>query len=314
MRFRALGKTGLEVSELALGTWGLSGDGYGPIAAADQDAVIDRALALGITLFETADVYGRGEMERKLGERLRERPEARIVTKVGTDRSGSPIIKRFDPAFLRTAFDASRTRLARDVVDVVLLHNPVAKTVADGAATGVLAELKAEGKIRAWGVSAGSLEVAKASIARGADVVSMTYNVMYSADVKSIHDEIAKCGVGLLAHSVLAHGLLCGYWSLHKEFPSGDHRTDRWTPDELRRRISQLPALRSVVGGIVFTMRSAALRYVLANLDVSSAVLGPRSILQLDALVREASKELPYLSEDQLRSLAFRLEQAGVNT
>ena len=70
MRKRPLGSTGISVSELGLGTWGLSGDGYTAVPEVEQDAVIDRALALGVTLFETADSYGKGAMEKKLGERL----------------------------------------------------------------------------------------------------------------------------------------------------------------------------------------------------------------------------------------------------
>ena len=68
MRSRPLGKTGLTVSELTLGTWGLSGDGYGPVLEDEQVAVIERAVALGFTCIETADVYGRGAMEKLLGE------------------------------------------------------------------------------------------------------------------------------------------------------------------------------------------------------------------------------------------------------
>ena len=314
MRFRPLGKTGLSVSELALGTWALSGDAYGPVAATEQDKVIERAHALGITLFETADTYGHGVMEERFGQRLPVSDSVHIVTKLGTDRESSPRKKRFDVQYLRGAFDKSCERLRRDVVDVVLLHNPVVATVERGDATGLLEELKAAGKIRAWGVSVGSVEVAKAALAKGADVLSLAYNAFFSGDLRSLHDDVAKSGVGILAHSVLAHGLLCGYWSLHKEFPVGDHRADRWTPDELRRRVQQLSALRTVVGGVVYTMRSAALRFALSNLDVSSLLLGPKNSIQLDQLVREGTAEPPYLTEDQLGSLAFRLQQSGVKT
>src|SRR5690606_29931763 len=88
MKTRPLGKTGLVVSELALGTWGLSGDAYGPIAEADRDQVIARARAFGITLFDTADTYGRGEMERALGRLLGEDAGAQFVTKIGTELGG----------------------------------------------------------------------------------------------------------------------------------------------------------------------------------------------------------------------------------
>ncbi len=314
MRFRPLGKTGLTVSELALGTWGLSGDGYGPVPESERDAVVERSVALGITLFETADVYGAGSMETCLGERLSSKESVHVATKIGTDRESSPPVKRFDTAYLRAAFDKSRARLKRDVVDVLLLHNPVARTVEGGEATTALAELKASGKIRAWGVSAGSVEVARAAITKGADVISLAHSAVFSGDLRSLHEDVEKSGIGVFSHSVLAHGLLSGYWSLHKEFARGDHRSDRWTPDELRRRVQQLSAIRTLVGGPIYTMRAAALRFVLSNRDVSSILLGPRSSIQLDQLVREGSPELPYLSEDQLKSLAFRLENAGVTS
>ena len=86
MRCRVLGCTGIELSELGLGTWGLSGDGYGAVSEADQDSVIDRARALGITLFETADSYAHGGMESRLGRLLAGDDAARVVTKLGTDR------------------------------------------------------------------------------------------------------------------------------------------------------------------------------------------------------------------------------------
>jgi aryl-alcohol dehydrogenase-like predicted oxidoreductase len=312
MRLRALGKSLFNVSELSLGTWGLSGDGYGPVPEAEQDKVIDRAVALGVTLFETSDAYANGAMEARLGQRLP--PGVFVATKLGTDRSATPPQKRFSAAYLEEAFAKSRERLRRDVVDVVLLHNPVASTLTGGEATGVLASLKERGQIRAWGVSAGSVEVARAALAAGAEVISLTYHVFASAELKGLHDEIAAKGAGVLAHSVLSHGLLTGYWSLHKEFVPGDHRSDRWTPDELRRRVQQLSAMRPLVGGQVYTMRAAAMRFALACPDVSSIVLGPRNCIQLDQLLREGNQEPPYLTEDQLKSLAFRLQQAGVTT
>jgi aryl-alcohol dehydrogenase-like predicted oxidoreductase len=312
MRLRALGKSLINVSELSLGTWGLSGDACGPVPEAEQVKVLDRAVALGITLFETADAYANGAMEARLGQRLPK--EVLVATKLGTDRNATPPQKRFSRTYLEEAFTKSRERLRRDVVDVVLLHNPVASTLKAGEATGVLAGLKEGGQIRAWGVSAGSAEVARAALDAGADVISMTYHVFASAELKSLHEEIVAKGAGVLAHSVLSHGLLTGYWSLHKEFVPGDHRSDRWTPEELRRRVQQLTAVRPLVGGVVHTMRAAAMRFALACPDVSSIVLGPRNTIQLDQLLREGNQEPPYLTEDQLTSLAFRLQQVGVTS
>lgn len=312
MRKRPLGKTGIDVSELALGTWGLSGDGYGPIVEPEIDRAIDRAIALGIDLYDTADVYGKGSMERRLGKRLP--PEACIVTKIGTDLDAVPTRKRFDLEHLSAAFERSRERVGRAKLDVVLLHNPTMLAMSTPAACDFLKELKRLGSIRAWGVSAGNIEVARAALRHGADVIEIAYNVFIAADLHEMAGDLAETGAGVLARSVLSHGLLTGHWSAEREFYTGDHRRDRWTSNELKLRIDQLDAVRPLIGGQVFTMRAAALRFVLSNQLVSSAVLGPRSVAQLDQLVREAGSGPPYLRDTVLAELSVRLKGAGILT
>jgi aryl-alcohol dehydrogenase-like predicted oxidoreductase len=312
MRRRALGKTGLEVSELMLGTWGLSGDGYGPVTEAEQDRVVARALALGVDAFETADCYAHGAMEERLGRRVPKQGRALIVTKIGTDREAEPPRKRFDASFLTERLAASRARQGRDVLDVVLLHNPSQKALERGAATEWLAGRKRAGELKAWGVSAGDVATARAAIAAGAEVLELAFNAFHRADLAAIALELEQSGAGLIARSVLAHGLLTGHWSAERSFPEGDHRAERWLGEDLRRRVRQLDALRPAVGGAVLSLRAVALRYVLAQPRVSGAAIGPRSILQLDQLVREAGSEPPYLSEATLNALDARLTELGV--
>lgn len=312
MRRRPLGKTGMSVTELALGTWGLSGDAHSPVPEAEQDRVIDRARAVGIALFETADSYAHGAMERRLGQRLADDGTARIVTKIGTDRAAAIPRKRFDAPYLKEALERCHERLGRKVLDVVLLHNPSREALERDETCGVLIDAVAEKTLRAWGVSAGNVEVARSAIAKGSQVLSLTYNVLHSRDLGDLTSDIEQKEVGVLAHSVLAYGLLCGHWSSERAFPEGDHRAERWTPDELRRRIRQLDALRPLVGGEVVSLRAAALRWVLMNPEVSSAVIGPRNSLQLDQLVREAGKGPPYLPDAKLTALTNRLRQVGV--
>lgn len=311
MRRRPLGRTGLEVSELALGTWGLSGDGYGPVPEAEQDAVLERARAVGIGLFETADSYARGGMERRLGRLLGPDPRTRFVTKIGTDRESVPPRKRFDARFLEQSFERSRERLARERIDVVLLHNPSAAAIVSGEATGLLEGLRARGSILAWGVSAGSAQVARQAVASGAQVLEVPCNALHMEVFDAVREQCVDQGVGILARSVLSHGLLTGHVDWSREFPEGDHRAERWTPQQLRSRIRQLDALRPVVGETIPTMRAVALRYVLAQEPISSVVLGPRDQVQLDQLVREAGREPPYLSSNQLRALEGRLQEVG---
>lgn len=311
MRKRALGKTELEVSELSLGTWGLSGDAYGPMVFAEVDRVIDKAIALGINLFDTADVYGKGAMEKKLAERL-PKDDTIVVTKIGTDLDNTPPQKRFDPSYLRDAMMRSRDRLGRYPLDVVLLHNPTERIFKEGDTVAFMKESQDMGLIRSWGASIGSAAVGTAAIGAGAQVLELPYNAFMASDLHQLSPEITRSGVGILARSVLAHGLLTGHWSADREFDEGDHRAKRWTREELAHRISQLDALRPTVRDDVPNLRAVALRFVLSNQLVSSAVLGARSVFQLEHLVRDAGAP-PYLKDTAMVELAARLSTAGLD-
>ncbi len=317
IRPRPLGKTGLFVSELSLGTWGLSGDGYGPVEAADAERVIARGLDMGFTLVETSDAYGAGAMEALLGRALKDEPlRSRVVvaTKLGTDRTCEPARKRFDAEFLHARVRASAKRLGRDRVELVLLHNPSVETLTVGEACGALDALKKDGLVGHWGVAAGDADVARAAIDHGAEVIELAYNLMHGIDLHRVAGDAMVSGVGVLARSTLAHGLLAGLWTKDREFKEPDHRVDRWTKLELERRVSQLDAVRFLVRGDVHTLRAAAVRFVLSNHLVSSAVLGPRSVEQLEQLVRETGSGPRYLPDEDLASLPRALSRVGILT
>lgn len=311
MRLRTLGKTGIEISELCLGTWGLSGDGYGHVEEAEQDQVLERALALGINAFDTSDSYGKGAMESRLGRVLEGRAEAIVITKIGTDRSAVPPIKRFDSEHLRAAALASQERLKRKL-DVLLLHNPSTLSLRKPHVAETLNKLVEDGHVRFWGVSIGDAEIGRLAIEQGAQVLELAFNAFHPQDLAGVVSQAQEKQVGLIGRSVLAHGLLCGQWPSTKHFGAGDHRRDRWTPDDLIKRISQLSAVRPSVFGDVTSLRAVALRYALSETALSSVVIGPRSAVQLDQLLRDAGKEPPYLSEDARRALTRRLENVGV--
>jgi len=310
MRSRSLGKTGISVSELSLGTWGLSGEAYGSVSPGESKRVIDRAKAMGITLFETADYYGGGAIETELGEALKG-SSATIVTKWGTDVSGSPKRKRFDAEFLRDSALASKKRLGDDAQIIGILHNPSQKALESTEATDAMKKLCEEGLIASWGVSVGDEEVARAAIEQEAPVLSFAHNILQVQPLRDLCEEIKEKEIGVLAHSVLFYGLLAGRWAPNKEFRYGDHRSERW-PEGVRARVRHLDGIRPLVSGDVSTMRSAAIRFVLENETVSTAVLGPRTSAQLDQLIRECTAEPPYLSEGKMSALESRLSNMEV--
>lgn len=304
---------------MALGTWGLSRDGWGaPSEGMDEketEAVIARALDIGVTLVDTADVYGGGKMEALLGRVLGGTQAAKdvtIVTRGGVDRSSDPPTKRFTEPYLRSAVERSLKRLRRDALDVYLLHNPSPDALTVGEAAPAMEKLKAEGKVRHWGVSAGDIDVARAAVDKGAEVLSMTYNLLHQTDVNRIGGDVMVSRVGLLAHTPLAYGLLAGHWTKDTEFTQGDHRQERWTRLELERRVSDVSALRHLVRGDVETLRGAAIRFVLSSHLVSAVILGPKTEKQLTELVRETGGGPRYLPDDDLRELPQTLEKAGI--
>jgi aryl-alcohol dehydrogenase-like predicted oxidoreductase len=312
VRKRPLGKTGLFVSEMGLGTWGLAGESYGPVDEKDAEKVVRRCLDMGIDLVDTADAYGAGRMEALLGRVLKGRRNVVVVTKGGTDRTSDPPRKRFDRDYLKDAVGRSLKRLGRDRIDVYLLHNPSLDALGGGDCVETMEELKKKGDVAHWGVSAGSDEIARLAIDKGAEVIEIAYNLVQCVDLHRIAGDVIVDRVGVLAHSVLDYGLLAGDWSKDREFPEGDHRASRWTKLELERRVEQVESMRYLVKDDVRTMRAAAVRFVLANTVVSSAILGPRTVEQAEQLVREAGGVLRYLPDDAIASLPRALAKVGI--
>jgi aryl-alcohol dehydrogenase-like predicted oxidoreductase len=169
------------------------------------------------------------------------------------------------------------------------------------------------GRVRAWGISAGDADVVTQALAgeHRPAVIQLAYNAVFSQDVERVQKDIEERGIGLLARSVLAHGLLSGFWAANRRFPREDHRLQRWTQDQFERRLRELQALRSALSKQVPTVRSVALRFVLDNPVVSSAIVGPRSVLQLDQIVREAGTEPPYLDDQAKTRLGIKVEELG---
>src|SRR5262249_12582723 len=160
----------------------------------------------------------------------------------------------------------------RDRIDLYLLHNPSIDALVAGDCTTTMQDLQKKGDVAHWGVSAGSDEIARTAIDKDAEVIAIAYNLVQSVDLHRIAGDVMVSGAGVLAHSVLDYGLLTGFWSKDREFAEGDHRHQRWTKLELERRVEQVESMRYLVQGDVKTMRAAAVRFVLANTIVSSAI------------------------------------------
>jgi aryl-alcohol dehydrogenase-like predicted oxidoreductase len=298
LRTRQLGRTKVSLTELTLGTWGLADGAYGPVSDATFEATVAAALERGIRSFDMAPSWGEGRAEstiaRVVGDR---RDECTYITRVGVHRGHGAVELRMDPTALIESLERSLRRLETRYVDVVLLHDPPERLLLTGTWAKALAQAVDRGLARSFGVSCATASQARVAVALGAEVIAVPYSILRTDELGELEETIESSGVGVLARSPLLHGLATGKIELGHTFAPDDHRAARWTPRALDRRVRQAHALRFLVQGEVSSLRAAALRYVLANDDISSVLLGPRSPEHLAQLVDDAGLP-PYLPPD----------------
>lgn len=303
MDTRPLGRTGVRIPEVTLGTWGLASGTYAPTEQKHVERLVARAIDVGVRAFDMAPLWGDGQGERVVGELAGpRRGDVRYITRGGIVRSDGALLRRYDPESLQRDLEGSLERLGTDHIDVWLLHDPPEAVLRRDDWREQLERWKTAGKILAWGVSVGDQDRARMALAAGADALCMVYNLLASEDVHDLASEIAVADACVLARSPLAYGLLSGSWHEEMRFPAFDHRSRRWTPAEIRARVRRVNQLRFLVKGEVTSMASAAIRFVLANRLVATAITGARTVPQLEEVARAADGP-PFLPELDLARL-----------
>lgn len=283
---------GLDVSAVSFGAMGMS-EFYGP-APSDDDSlqVLDKSLELGVTMIDTADMYGHGHNERLLSRFLTRHPDARrkgriqIATKFGIDRDPNDSYKRRinnDPEYIRAACDASLRRLGIERIDLYYAHR--LDPAADVTETmGVLADLKEQGKIAHIGlceVSAATLE--KAHGVHPVAAVQSEYS-LWTRDVeREILPVCHRLGVGFVAYSPLGRGFLTGKVAIDKLGP-GDFRltNPRFQKDNLERNAALLPALQTIAAEYERSPAQIALAWLLSRYEHLAVIPGTRNISRLE--------------------------------
>jgi aryl-alcohol dehydrogenase-like predicted oxidoreductase len=280
MNYRHLGRTGLVVSEIGFGAWGIGGrtaaeTSYGDTDDAVSLAALARALDRGITFFDTSAAYGDGHSEELIGRAVKgRRGDVVIATKAGYDSWERP--PDFSPPAIMASTERSLRRLGTDYLDLLQLHNPPAGALAAPEVREAIRDLVDSGKIRTWGVSAkGPQEALEAVRSAGAPVVQANFNMM---DLRAIQcgllDEIARTGTGFIARTPLCFGFLSGTIGYKTRFPDGDHRA-RWPRAQIVNWIDGAADLLRALSAAPGTEGAqAALRFCLAFPAISSTIPG----------------------------------------
>jgi len=310
VRYRRLGRTNLQVSEVGFGAWAIGGNkhghSYGPTDNAESLRAIARALELGCTFFDTADLYGHGLSEKLLGQALQmHRHECVIATKVGGDFYHGPFRKNFDADYIRFALDKSLERLRTDYIDIYQLHNPPLMLLERGTNYAVLDELKQQGKIRYYGVSVHDAYEGSMAIDTGKpDVIQVAYSLLRQDPREELLSWAQESDIGLIIREPLASGMLTGKYTADTTFGEGDMRTE-WPPEYLAMQARLAEQCRFLVTP-ERTLAQAALRFILDAPEVSVVIPGTKTVAQ--AVENLATSELPGLTEDEHTTIRELLE------
>ena len=301
MKYRTLGKTGISVSEIGFGTWGLGGDSYGPVDEKEAVAALELAFEKGINFYDTADLYGAGKSEETLGKTFKKvRDQVIIATKGGTlPHTGFYMPQDFSEQHLRHALENSLKRLQTDYVDLYQLHSPTLDDIENNDLIQILEGLKAEGKIREFGLSVRSPDDGLVSMEKyGFPVIQVNFNMIDQRALDNgLFDMAKEKKVGIIVRTPLVFGYLTGGLMGKKDFKGQDHRAN-W-PEEQLERWSEAPDLFS----FLYTDKTpvqAALRFCFDFESVSTVIPGMMCKKEVEENV-EASELLPLSKIEQMK-------------
>jgi aryl-alcohol dehydrogenase-like predicted oxidoreductase len=312
MKYRRLGKTGFDVSEVSLGTWQI-GASWGSVTEKDSIQLLNAAIDNGINFFDTADVYGDGRSERLIAQVLRDRREKIYVATKAGRRLQPHVADGYNEKNLTAFVDRSLSNLQREALDLVQLHCPPTEVYYRPEVFEALDGLKKAGKILNYGVSVEKVEEAiKATEFPGVASVQIIFNIFRQRPKDLFFPLAQKRDVGILVRLPLASGLLGGKITKQTQFAADDHRSYNRSGEQFDRgetfsgvdldvALEAVEKVRELVPPNV-SMAHLALRWILDHPEVSCVIPGARNSAQV--LENVKSIEVPTLSSSQNEALA----------
>jgi aryl-alcohol dehydrogenase-like predicted oxidoreductase len=303
MQMTTLGRSGLRVSRIALGTWQLGGD-WGEFDEEAAIATIRRALDLGVNLFDTAQAYGFGASERLVGRALADvlrtrRDDVVIATKGGLRPADGRLLRDASPDWLRRGVEESLDALGIDVVDLYQVHWPDPGTPPADTARALQAMVD-EGLIRHVGVSNYDVHQMRAfAETRPVETLQPPYHLFRREIEQEVLPYTREADVGVLVYGALAHGMLTGAMDESTTFPEGDWRGvgRDFRGETFRRNLAVVDRLAQVADARGVSLAQLAIAWTLANPAVDVTIVGARRTRHLEESLAAADIAL---TEDEL--------------
>ncbi len=318
MKKRVLGKSGLEVSSIGLGCMGMTHGFGGPSDDKEMMDVIRGAYNLGVTMFDTAEVYQyRAEDEVKynetlVGEALKPyRDQVVIASKFGIKVQEGKQVLNAKPDVIRASIEGSLKRLQTDYIDIYYLHRVDPNTPIEEVAD-VMKDLMNEGKIRHWGLSEAGLE----TIRKGHEVCPVTvveseYSMFFRTPEEGLLDTLEELGIGFIPFAPLGKGFLTGKVSANHTFDASDTRSrqPRFKKESMEANQVLLQLIQTMADEKQATMAQIALAWLLAQKPWIVPIPGSRKLSRIEENIQSADI---VLSEKELMTINTALNEMNL--
>ncbi|MDB5539587.1 MAG: aldo/keto reductase [Devosia sp.] len=300
MNIRKLGKTGYEVSEIGLGTWQL-GESFGALNDETANDILKTARSLDVNFWDTADVYGGGQSETRIGA-FKDKKGVFVATKLGRNGDIFPNKTGYNRKNVKLSLAGSLKRLGVETLDLAQLHTIPTAVLEDGEIFNIMDDLRDEGMMRHYGASVENVEEAQICLkAEGVSTLQIIFNLFRQDYITEVFPEAIKRNVGIIVRLPLASGLLSGKWTKDTQFAPTDHRNFNRDGEKFNvgETFSGLPfetgvALADQLKQMApkYPLSQFALRWILDQPAVATIIAGVTRPDQLRANV-EATKRDP---------------------
>jgi aryl-alcohol dehydrogenase-like predicted oxidoreductase len=317
MRYRPLGRTGWQVSDISFGAWAI-GSAWGHVSDQDSLAALNKAIDCGVNFIDTADVYGDGRSERLIAQLKKQRKEQIIVATKAGRRLSKQTEAGYSRENLKMWIEDSLRNLATDSLDLLQLHCPPTALYEHSEVFEILDDLVQAGKIRYYGVSVEKVEEALRAIQHPhVQTVQIIFNCFRQRPAETFFAEAKQRQVGILARVPLASGLLTGKFNLNSSFPADDHRSfnrhgeafdvgETFSGVDYKTGLEAVEELRQLMPRGI-SMSQFALRWILMFDAVTCAIPGGKRPEQVADNCQ--ASDLPPLTDETMAAVRRIYEQ-----